>query len=87
MGMMAEIRHLNGRVTLEMSFQEYRDLTEVVTMNANHAHRHGKCTDNEMMRQFREKDARGGWEWANKIGIPPLVEGETQTFTIEGIDG
>lgn len=84
---MPEVTRNGDRVRLEMSYMEYRDLTEVLTSAGNASHRHARCTIQGIMRTIRENVAKAAWEWANGLGIPPIDDQQSREFNIEPFKG
>lgn len=87
---MAKIEKQGDKVTLEMSWGEYRDLCETLTAAGNESWRHRLCdmpTDNpeliKMHTKFRADHAMAAWEWTNAIGFPPLLADEVREVKID----
>lgn len=81
---MPTVKREGEKVTLEMTFLEYRDLTESLTAAGNDAWRHRKCgTNQDLIPYIRASHAKAAWEWCNGLGIPPLNDGETKSFELE----
>lgn len=73
---------------MEMTFLEYRDLTESLTTTGNIVWRHRNCTiggepASDLISKIRASHAQAAWEWSNGIGIPPINDGETKIFKLE----
>lgn len=84
------VKYENGRVTLDMSYEEYRDLTETLTATGNDSWRHANCPNphnggptSYIVRHIREGHAQSAWTWSKGIGIPVLNEGELKSFQLE----
>jgi hypothetical protein len=86
----AKIEKQGDKVTLEMSWEEYRDLCETLTAAGNEAWHHRNCdmrtSDPELIKmhsKFRADHAQAAWEWTNAIGFPPLLKDEVREVKIE----
>lgn len=81
---MVKAKREGDKVTLEMTFEEYRDLTESLTAAGNQSWRHKDCQPvSDLVSKIRASYANAAWEWSNGIGIPPLNDGETKTLELE----
>ena len=80
---MPKVTRTGEKVTIEMTFLEYRDLTEVLTASGNDAWRHASCTEKDGIKAIRQSNAKAAWEWSNGIGIPPVNNNEVKEFNLE----
>lgn len=80
---MPKVTRTGEKVTIEMTFLEYRDLTEVLTANGNSTWRHAACSPKNFIQDIRKAHAKAAWEWSNGISMPPINDGEVKEFELE----